>query len=84
MVKISLKIDGMACSMCEAHICDTIRRAFPVKKVSASHGKGTAEIIAETAPDEQALKSAIAATGYTVTDIHTEPYEKKGFSLFRK
>ena len=27
MIKTTLKIEGMMCSMCEAHICDTIRKA---------------------------------------------------------
>jgi cation transport ATPase len=40
MYQITLKIDGMACSMCESHVCDTIRNQFKVKKVSASHAKG--------------------------------------------
>ena len=38
MLKITLGIDGMQCSMCEAHINDTIRRS-PVKKVTSSHSK---------------------------------------------
>ena len=28
MIQTTVKISGMACSMCEAHINDTIRRAF--------------------------------------------------------
>ena len=32
MVKITLKIDGMACGMCESHVNDTIRKNFAVKK----------------------------------------------------
>ena len=44
MYQITLKIDGMACSMCESHVCDTIRNQFKVKKVSASHAKGEAVI----------------------------------------
>ena len=32
MYQITLKIDGMACSMCESHVCDTIRNQFQVKK----------------------------------------------------
>ena len=41
MVKITLKIDGMSCGMCEAHINDTVRAAFRIKKVDSSHKKGT-------------------------------------------
>lgn len=84
MVKITLKIDGMACGMCESHVNDTIRKNFAVKKVTSSHSKGLTEIIAENQPDEEALKKAIAETGYTVLSVQTEPYVKKEFSLFRK
>ena len=82
MVKITLNVEGMACQMCEAHINDAVRRDFKVKKVTSSHRKNTTEIVAEEVLDEEALKAAIDATGYRVTGIKTEPYEKKGFSLF--
>ena len=82
MVKMTLNVEGMACQMCEAHINDAVRRDFKVKKVTSSHRKNTTEIIAEEAFDEEALKSVIDATGYRVTGMKTEPYEKKGFSLF--
>lgn len=79
MVKMILKIDGMACGMCESHINDTIRRNFKVKKVASSHSKGETEIIAERPLDEETLKKAIGNTGYTVLSVNTEPYVKKGF-----
>lgn len=84
MVKITLEIEGMACVMCESHINDAVRKAFAVKKVSSSHTKGRTEILAESPLEEEKLKAAIEATGYTVRSIRTEAYEKKGFSLFRK
>lgn len=84
MVKIILNVEGMACGMCEAHVNDAVRRAFPVKKVSSSHAKGKTEIISQEPLDEEKLKAAVSATGYTVTAVKTEPYEKKGFSLFKK
>ncbi len=84
MVKITLAIDGMACSMCEAHVNEAIRKACRVKKVTSSHRKGQTEIIAETAPDEAALRSAVEATGYRVLSIQTQPYEKKGLFSFGK
>lgn len=84
MVKITLCVEGMACSMCETHINDAVRQAFQVKKVTSSHSKGKTEIITETPIEEEKLKTVLQATGYTVTDMVTEPYEKKGFSLFRK
>ena len=54
MVKITLHVDGMACGMCEAHVNDAVRKAFPVKKVNSSHGKGITEIIAQQPLDEEA------------------------------
>ena len=80
MIKTTLKIEGMMCSMCEAHICDTIRKAVPsAKKVSASHAKGEASFLTEEAVDAGRLQSAIAAMGYTCTDVKEEPYVKRGW-----
>lgn len=86
MKKITLKIDGMACSMCEAHINDCIRQNFSVKKVTSSHSKGETVIIVDTEPDKEKLQKAITDTGYTLKDIKSEDYEGKGglFSLFKK
>lgn len=84
MFKTTLKIDGMMCGMCESHINDTIRKSFEVQKVSSSHSKGTTEIILESPIDEEKLRQAISATGYTLIDVQTERYDQKGFSLFRK
>ena len=79
MNKITMKIDGMMCGMCEAHVCDTIRKAVPeAKKVSASRGKKEASFIAEGDVDLDGLKAAVDATGYTCLGIESAPYEKKG------
>ena len=82
MTKTTLKIDGMMCSMCEAHINDAIRAKFPVKKVTSSHKTGVTEIVSEDPLDESALRSAVGETGYRVESVSSEPYEKKKFSLF--
>ena len=80
MIKTILKIDGMMCSMCEAHINDVIRRTVPgAKKVSSSHTKGEASILTEEMVDGNRLKEAIAAMGYTCTDVTGEPYVKRGW-----
>ncbi len=84
MLKITLHIDGMMCGMCEAHINDALRRAFGVKKVASSRREGKTEIFTDTPLDESQLKKVIADTGYTLTDIQTEPYEKRIFSPFRR
>lgn len=83
MVQTTLKVDGMACSMCEAHVNEAVRKAFPgVKKVTSSHKKGETVILSEEAPDEAALRAAVDATGYRVTGVASGPAAKKGFSLF--
>ena len=66
--------------MCEAHINDAVRKALGnVKKVSSSHSKKQTEIISEAPVDEALLRKTITDTGYTVGDVKSEPYEKKGF-----
>ena len=84
MTETILKVDGMACGMCENHINDTVRNKFSVQKVTSSHTKGETVIISEQPVDVEALKAAIAETGYTVTGVQTRPYEKKGFFSFLK
>ena len=82
MIKTTMKIDGMVCGMCEAHVCDAIRKAIPeAKRVSASRNKKEASFLTEEAVDMDSLKAAIDATGYTCLDIESLPYEKK--SLLR-
>lgn len=78
MVKITLGVEGMACSMCEAHINEAVRNAFPVKKVTSSHTKKQTVILAEQEIPEQQLRDAVAKTGYEVVSVDSEPYEKKG------
>lgn len=80
MFKTTLAIEGMMCGMCEAHICDTIRKTIPsAKKVVASRSKGEASFLTDDAIDEQALKKAISETGYSCLSAESVPYEKKGF-----
>ena len=75
----------MQCGMCEAHVNDAVRRAFPVKKVTSSHTKGQTVILSGQPIGEQALRDVIGQTGYEVTSFSSEPYEKRGlFGAFRK
>jgi len=79
MNRTELKIDGMACPMCEAHIKDAIRKAVPgAKKLNASHKKGTADFLTEEAVDLDALREAVNKTGYVFLSGETKPYVKKG------
>lgn len=85
MLKITVGVDGMQCGMCEAHVNDAVRKAFDVKKVTSSHTKNQTVILSEQPIDEQALRDVINRTGYEVTSLTSEPYEKKGlFGAFRR
>ena len=74
MTKTTLKIDGMMCGMCESHINDAIRAAFDVKKITSSHLKGETVIVSEQPLDEGKIRETIKPTGYTLTEITSEPY----------
>lgn len=84
MNKITVYIDGMQCGMCEAHVNDAIRKAFPVKKINSSHSKNQAVIITEQDIDENKLRDVINETGYTFLSVQKEAYEKKGLFSSRK
>lgn len=79
MTEICVKVDGMMCGMCEAHVNDAVRKAFPVKKVTSSHSRGETVILTEQEIDQTALRKAIEATGYEVKSVSSAPYRKKGF-----
>lgn len=78
MYEITLKVDGMKCGMCEAHVNDAVRDNFNVKKVKSSHSKGQTVILTEEDMDEKKLSNIVSATGYIVTEVQKKPYEKKG------
>lgn len=84
VIKTTMKIEGMMCSMCEAHVCDAIRKAVPAaKKVAASRSKKEASFLTEEPVDNESLKAAIDATGYSCLGIESAPYEKKGLFGWR-
>lgn len=78
MYEIILKVDGMKCGMCEAHVNNAVRDNFNVKKVKSSHSKGQTAILTEEDMDEKKLSNIVSATGYIVTEVQKKPYEKKG------
>lgn len=65
MIKTTLKIDGMMCGMCEAHVCDAIRNAVPsAKKVKASRYKKNVTFVTQDEIDLKLLENVIKETGY--------------------
>ena len=75
MIETRVRVDGMMCGMCEAHVNDAVRKALPVKKVTSSHSKGETVILSEETPDPELIRKAIDATGYTVLDISSATYD---------
>ncbi len=83
MTRTIIGVDGMMCSMCEAHINEAVRKAVPeAKKITSNRGKKQTEIISEGAVDTEKIKAVIEATGYTYLGAESEPYKKKGFLFF--
>ena len=78
MWKYTVKVSGMMCGMCEAHVNDAVRKAVPVKKVNSSRSKKQTVVLSETELDTAALADAIRNIGYEVGEIQKEPYKKKG------
>ena len=70
MEKIEIRIDGMMCTMCEAHINDLIRNNFFVKHIKSNHKKGVCIIeTPETIKDDD-LINAFKMSGYQILEIY--------------
>ncbi len=83
MIRTIVKIEGMMCENCEAHMIKAFKNAIAADKVTASHEKAQAELITKNAPDEELLKKTVEEAGYKYISATNEPYEKKGFHLFK-
>lgn len=77
MKKTTVKIDGMMCGMCEAHVNQAVRQAFSVKKVTSSHRKNQTVVLSESGLDLKNLRQVIESLGYDVRNISEEDMEKK-------
>ena len=85
MYKTIVKVEGMMCPMCEAHVNEAVKNEFPeVQSVKSSHKKNETVIISEQEYTEEALRKVIDHTGYHVISAESVPYEKKGFFIFGK
>ena len=56
MIKTTIKIDGMACGMCEAHVNDALRKVIKAKKITSSHKKKEAVVVSENELNEEEMK----------------------------
>ena len=78
MIKTTLKVEGMACEMCESHVSDAVRGLLGPVRVVSSHRRAETVIWTETAPDAEALRAAVAATGYTLSECQSEEAREEG------
>ena len=69
MYKTVIHVEGMACSMCEAHVNDAVRAAVPVKKVKSSRKKKETVIVSEAPLDTDAVIAAIKKCGYDASPV---------------
>lgn len=74
MIKITLGVEGMVCGMCETHVNDALRRAFPLRKVKSSRKKKETIMMVEEDIEDAKIEAAMQATGYQLTSIHKESY----------
>ncbi len=78
MFQTMVKVDGLACGMCEGNVEDAILRAYPqARKVEVSHSMGEVRFLTEEPPEENTLRRAIWETGFSFVSCDTVPYEKK-------
>lgn len=69
MVTTTLGVEGMACSMCEVHIADALRRNFPVKRAKCNRRKRTCVVTSDAPLDEDAVRSVIEGLGYSLVSF---------------
>ncbi len=65
----TLKIEGMMCGHCEAHVKKALEALEGVTQANVSHETGTAVITMATELSEEVLKQTVADQGYKVTEI---------------
>lgn len=65
----TLKIEGMMCGHCEAHVKKALEGLEAVAQAVVSHETGTAVVTLTGDVSEDVLKQTVADQGYKVTDI---------------
>ncbi len=79
MNKIILKINGMKCGMCEAHVNNLFRTKLNIKKIKSNHIKNETLIFTNLEISDDSLKNALENSGYTIESIKREDAKKTIF-----
>ena len=81
MNKYILGIEGMSCSMCEAHVQDAIFNNIKVKKAKATRSSKELVVIAEQDISEEDFHKVLDPTGYRMVSYRREEAVKKLLGL---
>lgn len=68
-MKKTMKIEGMMCGRCEAHVVKALKTLPDVVEVVADHTKGTAVVTLSAQVEDDRLRAAVEAEDYKVLDI---------------
>ncbi len=69
IMKKIIKIEGMMCGHCEAHVKKALEAIPQVESATASYKEGIAEVNLKEAVDTEVLKNAVEAQDYKVVSI---------------
>ena len=85
MIRITVKVDGMMCGMCEAHVNDAVRKHLAVKKVTSDRKRKETVILTEQDIPDARLESVITESGYTFLGVTREEDRPRGLrALFKR
>ena len=68
-MKKTMKIEGMMCPRCEAHVKKALEALEAVQEATVSHEAGTAVVTLDAEIDASLLKQAVEEEGYTVLTV---------------
>ncbi len=64
MIKAYFDVEGMMCSMCEAHINDVVRKNVDISKIKSKHRKKLTIVTLENKNDIDKIIESIESLGY--------------------
>ena len=68
-MKKTMKIEGMMCPRCEAHVKKALEALDGVSEATVSHTNGTAIVTLSAPLSNDLLRQAVEAEDYTVLEI---------------
>ncbi len=73
----TLKITGMTCDSCAAHVKEALEKVPGVQSALVSYPKGTAQLAIEAGTSSDALTTAVAGLGYEATLADAPPTDNR-------